>query len=749
MMKVGNSESSLGLECSRSDRRQLGGLLLAIGVCVTFQPLDGIALLVNVKQDASKSDFDTLWLICCGIIQVVFGTLAMVVGYLALVHDYSNRRLTGTLILVTQLSWIPFLTGIIHVGIASSPPYVIETQGSTSDGVRLLQEYVVNPFIPEIYSPNKNDVLFLGTMGILGLSSYGVGFFGSLSFLEFALYTFDVGKPTKRVAKYYRGRLLFYSFVMLIAGMSQILLGAYILFEFGGGRLSPSIGVAIYRVSFPEISVAMGSIQMIVGYYGVGNYLKLFPVGPNDNTFQFLALVGWLLQFIFQYIVQISCSEGKENTGTLSSLALYGFAINVFLPYLDYKMRTSHIESNENLYDNFDGISERDDEVGSQKSTTLPISDERASPAENVKSLEIRSGLEDRLGVDGEDSGGTGSCRQEERRDNSEAETPELDFKANEIRTKRPISGFFSRIFTPSRSQTLKQEDQIQTLYYQQVDEFESVDCVPHQILNTSLDRSGTSDVIPGIKPQNHGTHVDPVTTLTECTIKPTIEAEDMTEISGEPKPEINVEETLENHGNRDVLLNDTVDHFAEHGIIVEEYIEYPNDLSQQKIFEQKIWEEAEYNDNVDDEDTPPRSNESFITDMEDTWGNQARQQAFLSPIEEEDFRRILVYEKVEKGAEEQKSNSSREPDIAEGRIDKEARVKNKEPLSRNATDLSGSMMDSSISDSYYDYDSDEEFEISEATPDDDTAQLNAKIDKLKGELLSDINLESYLNKIL
>ena len=48
------------------------------------------------------------------------------------------------------------------------------------------------------------------------------------------------------------------------------------------------------------------------------------------------------------------------------------------------------------------------------------------------------------------------------------------------------------------------------------------------------------------------------------------------------------------------------------------------------------------------------------------------------------------------------------------------------------------------------DYDSDEGFEISEATPDDDTAALDAKIDKLKGELISDTkNLESYLNRIL
>lgn len=136
-----------------------------------------------------------------------------------------------------------------------------------------------------------------------------------LAFLEFALNSFDTGKPTLRDAIFYRGRLLFHTFVMLIAGMSQILLEPTYC-------SSPPTGVTLCRVSFPEITVAVGSIQIIVGYHGVGNHLRLFPNGPNDNNYQILALVGWLLQLVLQYIVQMGFVEENENSPSLTLRAL-------------------------------------------------------------------------------------------------------------------------------------------------------------------------------------------------------------------------------------------------------------------------------------------------------------------------------------------------------------------------------------------------------------------------------------------
>ena len=47
----------------RSDRRQLGGMLLAMGICVTFQPLAGVASLIDVNEDASSTAVDSVWLL--------------------------------------------------------------------------------------------------------------------------------------------------------------------------------------------------------------------------------------------------------------------------------------------------------------------------------------------------------------------------------------------------------------------------------------------------------------------------------------------------------------------------------------------------------------------------------------------------------------------------------------------------------------------------------------------------------------
>jgi hypothetical protein len=125
------------------------------------------------------------------------------------------------------------ITGMVEVGKAASIPHVIDTSISIIAGGIILEDYVSNPFIPEDYLPTIRDVRFFGAMGILGILSYRVAFLGSLAFTEFAIYTFDAKKPTARDARYYRGRILFYNFVVVIAGASQLLLGGYILFEYG------------------------------------------------------------------------------------------------------------------------------------------------------------------------------------------------------------------------------------------------------------------------------------------------------------------------------------------------------------------------------------------------------------------------------------------------------------------------------------------------------------------------------------
>ena len=64
-----------------------------------------------------------LWGLIAGIALTIFGTVVMLVGFLALVHDYGHRALTGGLIAITQLVWIPFIVDLTATGMgAQSDP---------------------------------------------------------------------------------------------------------------------------------------------------------------------------------------------------------------------------------------------------------------------------------------------------------------------------------------------------------------------------------------------------------------------------------------------------------------------------------------------------------------------------------------------------------------------------------------------------------------------------------------------------
>ena len=79
------------------------------------------------------------------------------------------------------------------------------------------------------YDPSESDVAFVGAMGILGVLCYGTFFVGSLAFMAFSIYAFQAGKPGDLASGYYLGRLSFYSLLLIIVGLAQLMLGSYVL----------------------------------------------------------------------------------------------------------------------------------------------------------------------------------------------------------------------------------------------------------------------------------------------------------------------------------------------------------------------------------------------------------------------------------------------------------------------------------------------------------------------------------------
>ena len=199
------SNSNFCLPIDQADLRQLAGVLFGLSICATFFPLANVA--GRIGPDGTTADEGIpLSSLVAGLCVIVIGLTGMLTGYMALVHDYSNRYLTGFLLIWVQTAFIPYVTDMTDVG------------KTANSGVG---------FIPGVYSPTESQVRFVGAMGILGIFCYGACFLGSLAFMAFALYAYQVHKPGDRSSGYYRGRLGFYCILLIIVGLAQLMLGAF------------------------------------------------------------------------------------------------------------------------------------------------------------------------------------------------------------------------------------------------------------------------------------------------------------------------------------------------------------------------------------------------------------------------------------------------------------------------------------------------------------------------------------------
>ena len=311
--------ADLGRERLQSDKRQRAGLLMMQGAAALVYPLANIATLVGPNGTTANMGLPVSSLIS-SVLVVVMGIQGMVLGYLGLVHDVGHKYLTGFLAVFIQLAWMSYLTDLTTVG-----------RGARSGMA----------FISPGYHPTASDVRFVGAMGMIGIIAYGLGFLGSLAFYAFDLYTFQSGKPEKRPGGYYRGRLGFYCFAFFLAGISQFLLGVHIINKLSSGPLVKGpIAVAMYFVSFPEISVAVGLLQMIVATYGMARAYLHFADGPDNHSFQFAALILWICVVSMQILTQFAYAPGGMAAAGAPSVTMLTLGLHVLPAYLDYKMRT-------------------------------------------------------------------------------------------------------------------------------------------------------------------------------------------------------------------------------------------------------------------------------------------------------------------------------------------------------------------------------------------------------------------------
>lgn len=295
---------------------------------MTFSALVTMNSLTTSVATIAGSDTPTsgrpLYNLIAALALSLVGIIGVIQGYCMLVQNRGWKSLNMIAVVLTQLAWLPFLGGLTGVGSASQAPPAM------------------NGFInPEVYPDvTSADVKLVGAMGILSILTYASSFVGSVGFFQFAILAYQKGDAGKYSAVYYRGRQLYYSMLVLIAGVAQVILGAHVLSRFGNGPLPAPIGAGPIVVTFPELSIVVGVIQIVVGSLGS---MRRFGISTGficTYMYQSLCLFLWVSMLSIQILVQIGYPAGADLVANAPTLGCMYFALSFMPAFLDHQANT-------------------------------------------------------------------------------------------------------------------------------------------------------------------------------------------------------------------------------------------------------------------------------------------------------------------------------------------------------------------------------------------------------------------------
>lgn len=337
-----------------TDKRKLAGVLLAISITVCFFPTGRLAPLINGNGGTVNSGIQFAALMG-NLIAFAMGILGGALAWAELVHDYGNANITFGISIFEILAFVPYITDIVMIGKAANTG---------------------KAFIPPMYNPSSGDVWFVGVMGMLGAGTFCLFLFGSYALLVMSIYEYQRGNPQSRNARYYRGRLAFYSAVMAIAGLAQLMLGAFVLNKYGGGPLKAPVVVAMFVVFFPEISVFVGLVFVVNGLWGIMRGMSK----PNDHYFAFSMFFQYLCTQVMMVCTQTWWAPAAANNShappTLSALTL---GVSLIPTFLDYLGRTMPEETTQEYY-----YGDQNESAALTKGPQKSVGVEQAQPTNSV-----------------------------------------------------------------------------------------------------------------------------------------------------------------------------------------------------------------------------------------------------------------------------------------------------------------------------------------------------------------------------
>eukprot|EP00873_Tetraselmis_striata_P009708 jgi/Tetstr1/429972/TSEL_019834.t1 len=131
----------------------------------------------------------------------------------------------------------------------------------------------------------------------------------------------------------------------MLAGSTQLATGAYTLANIGAGPLLPSVSVAIYTVTWPEISMALGLAQLALGAYGLAH--RWMACNDKGYHFQALCFAMRLAMVTMQIMVQVGYVPGGTVVAQGPTFMCLHAGLIMMPAYLDLKLRLTPMELTE------------------------------------------------------------------------------------------------------------------------------------------------------------------------------------------------------------------------------------------------------------------------------------------------------------------------------------------------------------------------------------------------------------------
>ncbi|KAK9811243.1 hypothetical protein WJX72_000523 [[Myrmecia] bisecta] len=120
--------------------------------------------------------------------------------------------------------------------------------------------------MPPLNGVQSNAAIMLGMLGAIGA---GVPLLGAHFFFLLQMFHQQSGRGDKYTPAYFRARIYFYAFLLVLRGVAESALGALIRDDIGSGMLAAPVVTLPFVVVYPEISIADGLLVLCFGLLGI------------------------------------------------------------------------------------------------------------------------------------------------------------------------------------------------------------------------------------------------------------------------------------------------------------------------------------------------------------------------------------------------------------------------------------------------------------------------------------------------